>query len=624
MNTTNIVKFGSGDSFPAPFKGRSTKSTDTSKYTNTALVKSASRVSTSAINFLMKKYEIDKGIDNTYAIGTALNTFVVERTVYDELGNKGYTVAIYEDGGNLTAFTVSPNTYNIDLYDENEHSNIIILMVLWEQLYNDEEFFQFYNKFSSHMDNYYSSGNSDSLDVAWDALCVLADNIYRVLKNEHFVINDINSSINLTKLTTNIASNVYTPTSTLLGTFEFLKASEETIRKTFSINDLVGKYPISPSRVFTKEEQQMMVDNRLDETYIPDDIDFEVCEDIVKTTNMKNPFRTLTFVGPPGTGKSAKTKAVANGIVLPHIIFSCHPNTEIFDFVGQVLPPDMDNMDKEAWNLAAKVEELGGLNFRNLAKIYELPSSEDISICPEEVYLDITGSKTTPLGKKPTVDDAIKAWTQHMHIKFNEALRQMQVATKGQASFRYAKSEFLIGVEKGWTIEVQEPTTVVNQGVFVGLNSILNEGVYTLQTGETVYRHPDNVIIFTTNVDLEGLNDMNVSFLDRSQEVYSIQKPPIQDICDRVMSISGNTDRKLVMEICKVCDSIATMMDKEGITDGICGIRSAINWATKATYANPYRAALSTVIGKTSLREENQKRMLQKLDESYFFQFKNH
>lgn len=47
-------------------------------------------------------------------------------------------------------------------------------------------------------------------------------------------------------------------------------------------------------------------------------------------------------------------------------------------------------------------------------------------------------------------------------------------------------------------------------GVLVGLNSLLEqEGSITLPTGEVIDRHPDTVIVITTNIDYEGCRGMN-------------------------------------------------------------------------------------------------------------------
>ena len=47
-------------------------------------------------------------------------------------------------------------------------------------------------------------------------------------------------------------------------------------------------------------------------------------------------------------------------------------------------------------------------------------------------------------------------------------------------------------------------------GVLVGLNSLLEQsGSITLPTGEIIQRHPDTVVIVTTNVSYEGCRGLN-------------------------------------------------------------------------------------------------------------------
>ena len=43
-------------------------------------------------------------------------------------------------------------------------------------------------------------------------------------------------------------------------------------------------------------------------------------------------------VGPAGTGKTEAAKAIAAGLGLPYLFYTCSANTEIFDLLGQMLP----------------------------------------------------------------------------------------------------------------------------------------------------------------------------------------------------------------------------------------------------------------------------------------------
>lgn len=619
-NIKNYMKWAGSNDFPAPFSGRDVyNNNNNSMYSQgQSAWGSTNRVSYSIVNFLLKRYSLDKEA-NDIALGTTVSDFIAERYYTTANGTSKYQIAIYnENSGDITAFIVDEDTNKIELYpDDGSHSGLILLFALWELLYQDEEFFREYNSFVKAMDK-------NDLDTAWNSISVISDNVYRRLKGDVFLLSDINSSVsNELEIQENISKGTYLPTDVVIGTFKFLQMPENTETvSSIPLSDFVGKYPINKDREYTQEEILLMKQDKLEDFYIVGEDDIEICEDIIHTSNTMKPFRTFTLVGPPGTGKSHKVKAIANAVVLPNKIFTCNPSTEIFDLTGQVMPPSMDDMERDAWDLASKVEELGGLNFKNISKIYKLPTVEDILICPEEVYSDITGKEKTDLGKTPTVNDAMKAWTVYMTEQFNSAFRKMKVAMKTGTNFQYTETDFIKAIKNGWCVEVQEPNVILNEGVLVGLNSILNEGVITLQNGKNIVRHPDSLVFFTTNHNLNGLRDMNQSFLDRSSEIFYVEKPPINVVADRVISISGNTDRKMVIEMCKLAEEIENAMDKESIDDGICGMRSIINWAIKATYTNPYKAAIKTLINKTSLDDKNRKKLQKKLDESYFYQFK--
>jgi len=72
------------------------------------------------------------------------------------------------------------------------------------------------------------------------------------------------------------------------------------------------------------------------------------------------------------------------------------------------------------------------------------------------------------------------------------------------------ETDFVKALKHGYLVEVQEPSTIIQPGVLVGLNSLLEqEGSITLPTGEIIRRHPDTVVIVTTNVSYEGCRPMN-------------------------------------------------------------------------------------------------------------------
>lgn len=611
-NVKRLMSFGNTKEYPDIFSGMpSTNNQKYSKYTTSAgVVQPTNRISHTNLRFFYEMYLSNKTNDSM-AIGSSVGNNICERTRED--GN--YEIAIYNSNdASMVCFTVTKSTNKIKL--EFSPTYQVMLGSLWEDIIQDNEFYSSWIDFVDGLDKH-------NILFAWDAACVMTDNLYRRISLDIIPISSFNADINEVKVERQITQGAYVPTSVECGVFEFLKMPNADMNfQSVKHSEYIGKYPIDKDRVYTEEEKAMMEANRLPDSYIIDDNDVEVCRDIVNTTNTSKPFRNFIFVGPPGSGKSEKARSIANGIVLPEVIFSCNPSNEIFDFIGQVMPPSTDKLEREAWEFAAKLEELGGINYQNVAKVYGLPTMDDLIMAPDAVYYELTGEKKNKIGAVPTVSDAVRQWTVYMADKVNDAIRKLKVSMKEGAGFTFTETDFIRAIENGWLIEVQEPNVILNEGVMVGLNSLLNEGVITLQNGRTVKRHKDSVVIFTTNHNLYGLRNMNQSFIDRASEILFIEKPPVPVIADRIMSVSGLKDRKMAIEMANLGASISDAMDKEGIEDGVCEVRSLINWAIKCSYMNPYEAAINTVINKTSMDRKNRLRMLKILDESYFYQFR--
>ena len=102
----------------------------------------------------------------------------------------------------------------------------------------------------------------------------------------------------------------------------------------------------------------------------------------------------------------------------------------------------------------------------------------------------------------------------------------------------YVETDFVKALKHGYLVEVQEPSTIIQPGVLVGLNSLLEqEGSITLPTGEIIRRHPDTVVIVTTNVSYEGCRQMNQSVVDRMSLVKDINLPEPEVMSDIIPQI---------------------------------------------------------------------------------------
>jgi MoxR-like ATPase len=157
-------------------------------------------------------------------------------------------------------------------------------------------------------------------------------------------------------------------------------------------------------------------------------------------------------------------------------------------------------------------------------------------------------------------------------------------------------------------------------GVLVGLNSLLEQsGSITLPTGEIIRRHPDAVIVVTTNIEYEGCRGMNQSVLDRMNLVLDIELPPPEIMTQRAMSVTGCDDDGMVSQMVQVVSDMADYCRKNGVTDGSCGMRGLIDWiiSTEIT-EDPHGSALHTIISKATANEEDRHSIITTVLEAIF------
>lgn len=613
--------FNFGAKLNAPFTGTPIKVLGAkSKYSSSTM----STISSTVLNMTLciLNTRAHKPECNTLAIGESANgKGIVE---YHRYNNSQVDLVAYEpEDGSVIALCYDEDSKHSENYVlGGNRDGKAILAAMWPTLMTDSEFEETFKS----LEKEYKEGFSDK-DTAVNLFAILSDNVYRRVKEEGgsaSVYLDIPETGTISKMkNVSILSGVYSPESIIEGEFAIFDSSEATVvspsapkKKARTVEDLEGKYIINPARKFSEEEKNLIP--HLESWYIPGKEDFDICNTVVKTTATAMPFRNFVFRGGAGSGKSAKARAVAAGLGLPFGFYTCSANTEIFDLVGQVMPATKNEKNREAAQLFDRFEKLGGVSIKNISTVLGLPSVEDVEFMPVETYEMITGKKTLPDGSTPTAIEVMKTWSEFMMTKCNEVLDLISGGTSNN-KFVYTETPFIKAIKNGWVFEIQEPNVIASEGVIVGLNGLLQEGRIVLPTGEVVERHPESIIIFTTNVSYNGCRDMNQSVIDRGSEVFDIETPPVEAMQERAMAISGFTDEKKAKEMAEIISDIGKTMAETGIDDGVCGMRSLIAWMIKTSIGyDPYQAALSTVISKTSGDPEARGALLKRLDESSF------
>lgn len=152
---------------------------------------------------------------------------------------------------------------------------------------------------------------------------------------------------------------------------------------------------------------------------------------------------------------------------------------------------------------------------------------------------------------------------------------------------------------------LSQSSTIIQPGVLVGLNSLLEQtGSITLPTGEIITRHPDAVVVVTTNTSYEGCRGLNQSVIDRMSLVRDVELPTPEVMVQRAMAVTGETDEYKVSQMVQVVNDLADYCRKNSITDGSYGMRSLIDWiiSTEIT-GDVYESAKYTIISKATADE---------------------
>lgn len=579
-------------------------------------------ISPTLLRALLAYFDMEDGKE-VGAVGSVAFTSVAE---FHSTKDDSIDIAVYfPEEGTVQAVRYQPDTATSSPYvlKKEEKDGTAIMLAMLPTLLSDPEFASCVDSLREERKKSWADMNAAAFNIG-----KASQNLYYRLKDDSlssFVEFNIPASGNILVLkNASLIAGTYDPDEVIAGKFSVLGGSSapkatKTSRKTkksIALEDLVSKFPLDSSRVLTPEEKALVP--HLEDWYIVPDFVMDVCQTVQGTAYTSFPMNNFTFRGGAGSGKSKATEAIAAGFGLPHVFFTCSSNTEIFDFVGQVMPAGSKSKDPEVQKTMSKFEKLGGINCRNIAKVYGLPSLEDATFMPDEIYEELTGgdSLDEKLSAEEKVATCCRKWHEIMSQKVDALMEVLSVGDDNK--FVYTETNFIKAIKNGWVVEIQEPNVISSPGVLVGLNGLLQEGSVTLPTGEVVTRHPDTVVIFTTNTSYQGCRAMNQSVLDRSNECFDIDTPSLDSMVERVVAIT-EYDEEIVTEMASIVKDIEVTMNEQGIDDGTCGMRSLLSWAMKAKITgDPYKAAFTTVLNKCSSDKDAREGLQKRLDESSF------
>lgn len=530
------------------------------------------------------------------------------------VGLDAYHLVVFDAAsGSALASVYDKNTELIEQYvaHPSQRDGAAIFFALMPFLMSDAEFDETFQEYYDQ----FIAGYPD-MAKATESMAILCDNAYRRIKDDtcpaHINIT-VDKSGNLMRVSQGqLDSGSFVPTSVTAGEFTiFAKTGPAVIKKAGVVvehTDFVGKYPLTPGRTLSALELSLIP--KLPEWYIIPPEVVDICKHAQKTTGRPMQMRNFLLRGPAGTGKTMGAKAIAAGLGLPYMKYTCSANTEIFDFTGMIFP-ETDAVSTGCSELDREREilkSMGGISYANVAKLLRLPDLDDMDYDPAGVYQTLTGVENLAA----TVQDCMSVVLEKVTEKVQALSKRAENRQSSGQNYTYVETDFVKALKHGYLVEVQEPSTIIQPGVLVGLNSLLEqEGSITLPTGEIIRRHPDTVVIVTTNVSYEGCRQMNQSVVDRMSLVKDIELPEPEVMVQRAMAVTGCADEYLVSQMVQVVNDMADYCRKNSITDGACGMRSLIDWVISAEISgDPYLSAKYTVISKATADEEDREALI--------------
>lgn len=143
--------------------------------------------------------------------------------------------------------------------------------------------------------------------------------------------------------------------------------------------------------------------------------------------------------------------------------------------------------------------------------------------------------------------------------------------------YRYYPSEIVRAYENGWLLEIQEPTVIRDAGVLMALNSALEpDGSINLPT-RIVHRHPDFMVVITTNRGYNGCRPLNEALRDRVQHTEKMNLPTVPIMVERAAHKTG-CDNQTMLEVFAQVIVLLDQTAKANAIKGVAGMRSYFFW----------------------------------------------
>lgn len=306
------------------------------------------------------------------------------------------------------------------------------------------------------------------------------------------------------------------------------------------------EYYLSPTRQLTDIEKELVWKKPLSHKTSREEL--RICNEIKrnwKRGEMK--IANILLEGDAGSGKTQLAKALSADLGLPYTKVTCFADMDKSDIIGAILPVIS----------SGRLEKMEPVEQIVLKTLYESADFQSTT----ELLMGVMG-----------------VTKEQAAIKMKQLLKSVAEDTEGEVvEYRFYPSEIVRAYQKGYLLEIQEPTVIRDAAVLMALNSALElDGSINLPT-EIIRRHPDFIVVITTNRSYTGCRPLNEALRDRVQHTEKMDLPSKEIMIERAIA---KTDYRNPLVLDVLAD-IIILLDKTARANaikGVAGMRSFFYW----------------------------------------------
>jgi MoxR-like ATPase len=306
------------------------------------------------------------------------------------------------------------------------------------------------------------------------------------------------------------------------------------------------EYKLSPTRQLTDIEKGLIWKKPLSHKVSEEEL--RICNEIKRNWHRgEMKIANILLEGDAGSGKTQLAKALSADLGLPYTKVTCFADMDKSDIIGAILPvissERLEKLELEAQIILKALYESDG--FQSTTEIL----TEVMGITQEQAALKMK--------------QVVKLFADNTESEVIE--------------YRFYPSEIVRAFQKGYLLEIQEPTVIRDAAVLMALNSALElDGSINLPT-EIIKRHPDFIAVITTNRSYAGCRPLNEALRDRVQHTEKMDLPTKEIMIERAIAKTEYRNQKVL----DVLADIIILLDKTARANaikGVAGMRSFFYW----------------------------------------------